>query len=96
MLIAPRAAGGAPGPRLRPASPAQVRLAGRQEGGITSGGATGLGGAAHSAKKNGGAPAEKSMFPKIFAKYYLQIKKKLMQKKKVALPPSFPSLSSSF
>lgn len=38
MLIAPRAAGGAPGPRLRPASRAQVRLAGRQEGGITSGG----------------------------------------------------------
>lgn len=41
MLIAPRAAGGAPGPRLRPASRAQVRLAGRQEGGITSGGRQG-------------------------------------------------------
>lgn len=41
MLIASRAAGGAPGPRLRPASRAQVRLAGRQEGGVTSGGRQG-------------------------------------------------------
>lgn len=41
MLIALRAAGGAPGPRLRPASQAQDRLAGRQEGGITSGGRQG-------------------------------------------------------
>lgn len=55
MLIAPRAAGGAAGPKLRPENPARVRLAGRREGGIHLRGTTGLGGAAHSAGKNGGA-----------------------------------------
>lgn len=69
MLIAPRAAGGAPGPRLRPASQAQVRLAGGQEGGITSGGRQGWAAQRTPQERTGGAPGGKSMSPKIFAKY---------------------------
>lgn len=58
MLIAPRAAGGAPGPRLRPASQARVRLAGRREGAIPSGGRQGW--AALRTSRNRGLGVEKS------------------------------------
>lgn len=94
MLIAPRAAGGAPGPRLRPASRAQVRLAGRQEGGITSGGRQGWAAQRTPQGRTGEHGEKKLMFPKIFAKYKLQILKILMQKNKRrhCLPPSPPSL----
>lgn len=96
MLIAPRAAGGAPGPRLRPASGAQVRLAGRQEGGITSGGRQGWAAQRTPQGRTGEHGEKKLMFPKIFAKYNLQILKNFGAKKqKAALPPSFPSLSFS-
>lgn len=83
MLIAPRAAGGAPGPRLRPASQAQVRLAGRQEGGITSGGRQGWA-AQRTPQERTGEHGEKKnqCLPKYLQNKNLQIKKNLMQKNK--------------
>lgn len=72
MLIAPRAAGGAAGPKLRPENPAQVRLAGRQEGGIHLRGRQGwagrrgaLRGEERGSRERG---KKKAASPKLFAK----------------------------
>lgn len=68
MLIALRAAGGAPGPRLRPASQAQDRLADRQEGGITSWGRQGWAAQRTPQARTGEHGQENQCLPK-----YLQI-----------------------
>lgn len=95
MLIAPRAAGGAPGPRLRPASQAQVRLAGRQEGGITSGGRQGWAAQRTPQGRTGEHGEKKINVSQNICKIQFANLKKIDAKKKAALPPSFPSLSSS-
>lgn len=97
MLIAPRAAGGAPGPRLRPASQAQVRLAGRQEGGITSGGRQGWA-EQRTPQERTGEHGEKNQCLQNICKIKIcKLKKILMQKIKKAhclLPSFFLFLSS--
>lgn len=96
MLIAPRAAGGAPGPRLRPASQAQVRLAGRQEGGITSGGRQGWAAQRTPQERTGEHGEENQCLPKYLQNKNLQIKTILMQKIKKGVTAFFlPSSSSS-
>lgn len=92
MLIAPRAAGGAPGPRLRPVSQAQVRLAGRQEGGITSGGRQGWAAQRTPQERTGEHGEENQCLPKYLQNKNLQIKTILMQKikkRRYCLLPSF-------
>lgn len=75
MLIAPRATGGAPGPRLRPASQAQVRLAGGLEGGITSGGRQGWAAQRTPQNKTGEHGEKNQCLPKYLQNINLQIKK---------------------
>lgn len=95
MLIAPKAAGGAPGPRLRPANRAQVRLAGRQEGGITSGGQQDWA-AQRTPQGRTGEHGEKNQgLPKCLQNVICKLKKIDARKKKKrrhCLPPSPPSL----
>lgn len=96
MLIAPRAAGGAPGPRLRPASQAQVRLAGRQEGGITSGGRQGWAEQRTLQERTGEHGEKNQCLPKYLQNKNLQIKKIFDAKNKKGGTAFFlPSSSSS-
>lgn len=73
MLIAPRAAGGAPGPSLRPASQEQVRLAGGQEEGITSGGRQGWAAQRTPQERTGEHREKNQCLPKYLQNVNLQI-----------------------